>query len=89
MSQLNEDSGVRNVISKESIQSIKKTLKLRYHLVLLWTIVVILLRSGFETLFGLSGLSPQNDDCDVCEQCQSSLFILFTILVNEPVIQAM
>jgi hypothetical protein len=88
LAQLTEDSGVRDVISKESMLSVKNTLKFRYLFVLIWTIIVITLRAFFETLFGLSGFSPQNDSCDVCENCQTALFMLFTILVNEPVIQA-
>jgi hypothetical protein len=88
LAQLTEDSGVSDVISKQSMQSIKKTLNFRYLFVLIWTIVVILARAIFETLFGLSGFSPQNDNCDVCASCQTNLFMLFTILVNEPIIQA-
>ncbi len=88
LAQLTEDSGVRDVISKESMLSVKKTLKYRYLFVLIWTIIVITIRALFETLFGLSGFAPQDESCDVCERCQTPLFMLFTILVNEPVIQA-
>jgi hypothetical protein len=88
MAQLTEDSGVRDIISKASMHSIKNTLNFRYLFVLVWTIIVILLRAIFETLFGLSGLAPQDDECDLCGTCQPPLFLLFTVLVNEPVIQA-
>ena len=88
MAQLTEDSGVRDIISKASMHIIKNTLNFRYLFVLVWTIIVILLRAIFETLFGLSGLAPQDDECDLCGTCQPPLFLLFTVLVNEPVIQA-
>ena len=88
LAQLTDDSGVRDVISKESMRSIKNTLKFRYLFVLIWTLIVMLGRAFFETVFGFTGFFPQNDNCDVCGACQSSPFLLFTILVNEPIIQA-
>ena len=88
LAQLTDDSGVRDVISKESMRSIKNTLKFRYLFVLIWTLIVMLGRAFFETVFGFTGFFPQNDNCDVCGVCQSSPFLLFTILVNEPIIQA-
>ena len=82
LAQLTDDSGVRDVISKEAMRSVKNTLKFRYLFVLIWTIIVITFRAFFETIFGLSGFSPQNDSCDVCEACQTDLFILFTLLLS-------
>jgi hypothetical protein len=88
LAQLSGDSGVRDIINKESMRSVQNTLKFRYLSVLIWAIIVMMARASFELMFGVTGFFPQNDDCDVCASCQSSFFVLFTILVNEPVIQA-
>jgi hypothetical protein len=88
LAQLTEDSGVRDIISKESTRNIQYSLKFRYLFVMFWAIVAMLSRASFETLFGATGFAPQSDDCSVCGDCQTSTFILFTILVNEPIIQA-